>query len=525
MHKNFDLYFALLLIIVVLVVVAKRIRVAYPILLVLGGLAISQIPAVPNISINPDYIFFLVLPPLLYEAAWNASWKELWRWRRIIFSFAFILVFASSLAVAITVNYMIPGFSLALGMLLGGIVSPPDAVSVGAILDFVKLPKRYASILEGESLLNDASSLIVMRFAMIAVGTGQFIWTEALGSFAWMCIGGVGIGLILGFLFMKTHKLLPTDSDTDLILTMVAPFLMYFVAEEVHASGVLAVVSGGLLVSHKIHTFMGSASRLKGYNVWEGLVFLLNGAVFMMIGMNLPDIIEGMPDTTLWLAVEYGMAVTAVLILVRIVAAYAGALMTNFWLKRRPKEHEDAPGWKAPFIIGWAGMRGVVSLAAAFAIPETIQTGQGFPYRNLILVITFVVILFTLLIQGLTLPLFIKKLKLKDPDHTLPEREVDSMILHELAHIGLSLLENKYPVETRNSPQLQDLAESWRRNENSSDIIINRELYREVYRDILKHQRHWLELLNRDDPRMDEDMIKKHMLLLDLQEQKMNISF
>lgn len=135
------------------------------------------------------------------------------------------------------------------------------------------------------------------------------------------------------------------------------------------------------------------------------------------------------------------------------------------------------------------------------------------------------VILLTLLLQGLTLPFFIKKFNLKDPDHTLPERQVDSMILHELAHIGLSLLENKYSVETRNSPQLQDLAESWHRNENSSDIIINRELYREVYRDILKHQRNWLEILNRDDPRMDEDIIKKHMLLLDLQEQKMNISF
>ena len=179
---------------------AKKIKVAYPVLLVLAGVVICAIPGTPKIKIDPDLIFIIFLPPLLYEAAWSTSWKELWRWRRIVFSFAFIVVFFTATSIAFVANYFIPGFSLALGFLLGGIVSPPDAVSAGAILKFVKVPKRFASILEGESLLNDASSLIIFRFAMIAVATGQFVWQQAALNFVWMVIGGVGAGLVLGFI-------------------------------------------------------------------------------------------------------------------------------------------------------------------------------------------------------------------------------------------------------------------------------------------------------------------------------------
>ncbi|PZU10575.1 MAG: Na+/H+ antiporter, partial [Chryseobacterium sp.] len=181
MLKNFEFYLFLVFLITMLIMLANKIKVAYPVLLVLAGLVISFIPGVPLIKIEPELLFIIFLPPLLYEAAWSTSWKELWRWRRIIFSFAFVVVFFTALSVAVFANYFIPGFSLALGFLLGGIVSPPDAVSAGAILKFVKVPKRLASILEGESLLNDASSLIIFRFAMIAAATGQFVWHEAAG--------------------------------------------------------------------------------------------------------------------------------------------------------------------------------------------------------------------------------------------------------------------------------------------------------------------------------------------------------
>ena len=326
MLDNLAFYLGLIVLIALLIMLAKKIKVAYPVLLVLAGLGISFIPGTPVIHIEPELIFLIFLPPLLYEAAWATSWKELWRWRRIVFSFAFIVVFLTAVAVAFAANYFIPGFSLALGFLLGGIVSPPDAVSAGAILKFVKIPRRFQSILEGESLLNDASSLIIFRFAMVAVATGQFIWTEAAGSFAWMCLGGVGIGVLIGLVFMKMHKFLPTDANIDIVLTLVAPFVMYLTAEEVHASGVLAVVSGGLFLSNRSHDFLTSSSRLRAITVWESFVFLLNGIVFMMIGLDLPQIVAGLGDTSISTAFYYGVTITVVLILVRIFR-----LMERLW--------------------------------------------------------------------------------------------------------------------------------------------------------------------------------------------------
>ena len=183
-------FITLVVIICLLTMLANKIKIAYPILLVLAGLALSLLPGMPQIKVEPELIFIIFLPPLLFEAAYSASWKELWKWRRIILSFAFPVVFITACAVALVANAILPGFSIALGFLLGGIVSPPDAVSAQAIMRFVKVPKRFSSILEGESLFNDASSLIIMRMALVAVGTGQFVWYQAAGSFVWMLVGG-----------------------------------------------------------------------------------------------------------------------------------------------------------------------------------------------------------------------------------------------------------------------------------------------------------------------------------------------
>lgn len=248
MLEHFPFYLAMIVLIILLIMLGNKIKVAYPVLLVLAGLLVSFIPGIPPLKIDPDLIFILFLPPLLYEAAWANSLKELWHWRRIIMSFAFVVVFLTAISVAVVAHAYIPGFTLALGFVLGGIVSPPDAVSAGAILKFVDVPKRMSSILEGESLLNDASSLIIFSFAMVAVHTGEFVWHEAALEFVWMVLGGVGMGLLVGWIFMKAHKLLPTDVNMDIILSLVTPYAMYIVAEEAHSSGVLAVVSGGLFL-------------------------------------------------------------------------------------------------------------------------------------------------------------------------------------------------------------------------------------------------------------------------------------
>jgi len=306
MQNILPLLLAMIAVIVVLKMLADRLRIAYPILIVSAGLILSFIPGLPYIRLNPDYIFFIFLPPLLFEASWSISFKEMKKWWRIIGSFAFLVVFFTAFSVAMVTNHFIPGFSLALGFLLGGIVSPPDAVSAGAITKFVKIPRSTSTILEGESLLNDASSLIIFRFALVAVGTGQFVLQQAALQFLWMVIGGVLIGLALAFVFVKAHKHLPTDAPSAISLTIIEPYFMYWLAERIHSSGVLAVVSGGLLMSNKRLFFLNSTSRIKGYSVWESFVFILNGVVFMIIGLELPEIVEGMRSRGLPLTTAIG---------------------------------------------------------------------------------------------------------------------------------------------------------------------------------------------------------------------------
>lgn len=519
MIEDFPFYLSLIVAIVLLIMLANKIKVAYPVLLVVAGLLISFIPGIPTIKIDPELIFIIFLPPLLYEAAWSISWKELWKWRRVIGSFAFIVVFLTAITVAFVANYFIPGFSLALGFLLGGIVSPPDAVSAGAILKFVKVPKRMSSILEGESLLNDASSLIILRFAMIAVATGQFIWHEAALSFSWMLVGGVGIGLLIGWIFMKGHKYLPTDANMDTILTIVAPYIMYISAEEVHSSGVLAVVSGGLLLSNHRHRILSASSRLRGINVWESFAFVLNGLVFMLIGLDLPEITSGLEGVSLSAAIGYGLLITGVLIVVRILSAY-GAVIITLIARNFIKVADASPGFKAPVILGWTGMRGVVSLAAALSIPiQLYPGGPDFPQRNLILFITFIVILTTLLLQGLTLPFLIKKVNMPSFNDHLPDDEADELIKKEMAQYTLEHITKNYGEMLKISPFLRSIHDKWQgKIDDESQIKISPEV-KWAYLDILNQQRIWLVDQNNGD-RYDEDVIRKHLMRIDLEEER-----
>lgn len=524
MLEHFPFYLALIVLIVLLIMLANKIKVAYPVLLVLAGLLISFIPGIPVLKIDPELIFIIFLPPLLYEAAWANSWKELWHWRRIIGSFAFVVVFFTAISVAFVANYFIPGFSLALGFLLGGIVSPPDAVSANAILKFVKVPKRMSSILEGESLLNDASSLIIFRFAMIAVATGQFVWYKAAFSFAWMVVGGVAIGLLIGFLFKKAHKWLPTDANMDIILTLVTPYAMYIGAEELHASGVLSVVSGGLFLSYYRHHFLTGSSRLRGENVWQSLVFLLNGLVFLLIGLDLPEIVSGLKaeGTSFYQATGYGLLITFVLILGRMLAAY-GALIVTRVASHFITVADNRPGLKAPLLIGWTGMRGVVSLAAALSIPVMIDNGTAFPQRNLILYITFVVILLTLVLQGLTLPWLIKKVKLPDFNDHLPEHETEHLIREELAKESLEYITKHHQMAIGDSLILQQLAKQWETQLDANETVSMSVEIKVIYKNVLERQRQLLLHKNKEEQHIDEEIIRKFLHQIDLEEEKIGL--
>ncbi|WP_317162858.1 Na+/H+ antiporter [Sphingobacteruim zhuxiongii] len=515
----------LILLIVFLTIWANKLRIAYPILLVLAGLGISFIPGLPLIKIDPDLIFFIFLPPLLFEAAWSVSLKEMKKWWRIIGSFAFLVVFFTAFMVAMITNQIIPGFSIALGFVLGGIVSPPDAVSTGAITKFVKIPKSTQAILEGESLLNDASSLIIFRFALVAVGTGSFIWQEASIDFLWMLVGGVGIGLLIALIFIYIHKHLSTDAPSDIALTLIEPYFMYWLAEQFHCSGVLAVVAGGLLLSYKRLNFLSSSSRLKGYSVWESFVFLLNGMVFLLIGLELPEIVagirsHGMPLST---AIGYGVAVTIILIVARMLSAYAAMLATIIFRPQVAHSQQFSKRrWTTPLLMGWTGMRGVVSLAAALAIPLTLPNGEAFPYRNLILFITFVVILLTLVVQGLTLPYLIDKTKLFVGLESDEEREQSTRLRMKIGlkqHV-YNFVKARYEEEYIGHIGIERILRHWEDQSKVQDSSWMDDKARRIMLDIFAEQRMYLTNLNKE-AEFDEEIIRQQIYQIDLEEERL----
>lgn len=525
MHSILPFLLAMVAVIVLIEMLATRLKVAYPVLLVVAGLLVSFIPHLPAVHINPELIFFIFLPPLLFEAAWSISFKEMKRWWRIIGSFAFLVVFFTAMSVAVLTNYFIPGFSLALGFLLGGIVSPPDAVSTGAITQFVAIPRSTRAILEGESLLNDASSLIIFRFALIAVGSGQLIWQQAALSFLWMVIGGVGIGLLLAWLFVQAHKRLPTDAPSDIVFTLIEPYILYWVAEQLHSSGVLAVVSGGLYMSTHRLLFLNSTSRIRGYSVWESFVFILNGMVFFIIGLGLPEIVDGLKADGIPLstAIRYGVMVTVILIAARIICSYAALIATIIFRPSvMPHNRNRRRRWTLPLLLGWTGMRGVVSLAAALAIPVALENGTAFPHRSLILFITFTVILLTLLVQGLTLPYLIKRSHLFEITNELSEEEARKKLMKGLQQHTYHHLKNKHENEWKDHAGLQKLLQHWEAKMNAADDNWMKGQTKDLYLQMLESQRQYLVEQNKDLA-IDEDLIRLQLYQIDLEEERLRM--
>lgn len=526
MQDSFIQYVYLVLIILGLVLLANRLRLAYPIILVLGGLVLSFTDAFSGITIDPELIFFIFLPPLLYEAAWQVSWKQFWKWRRVIFSFAFPIVILTSCVVAFASYALIPGFTLALGFLLGGIVSPPDAISATTIMRQVKVPKSLMSIAEGESLLNDASSLIVFRFALAAVITGQFRFSEASTSFFLVIIMGTLIGLGVGLIFYLIHRWLIRTPSVEVVLTLVTPYIMYYFAEYFHFSGVLAVVSGGLFLSSRRQTMLSYKSRVQGFNVWANFVFVLNGFIFLLIGLQLPLITQQLGDISLSKAILYGLTISFVLIVARLICTLGASLFTRF-ASRFITVADSNPGFKGPIVLGWAGMRGVVSLAMALSIPLLIN-GRSFPHRNLILFITFIVILVTLVLQGLTLPWVIRKVKLEDRPDTIPEQEQELIIQKKISKASLQLLKEKYGGARNQNEHLNNLFERLQLDmdffeqdlkelANSTDnTLIN---FQHIYLELLERQRQILTEMNHRDE-FDEELIRKYLSLIDMEEFK-----
>ncbi len=527
MQSSFVQLIYLILIILALVMLANKLKLAYPIVLVIGGLFLSFVGRFSNITIDPEVILLIFLPPLLYEAAWQVSWKEFWRWRRLITGFAFPIVIITACVVALVSHWLIPGFTLALGFLLGSIVSPSDAVSATTIMRRVDVPKALVSIAEGESLLNDASSLIVFRFALAAVITGEFYFQTAAGTFALVVLMGILIGLLVGLIFYAIHRFLPTTTGIEIVLTFVTPYCMYYLAEHFEYSGVLAVVSGGLFLSNRRQTMLDYRSRIEAINVWKNLVFILNGLIFLLIGLQMPTITQQLGDVSLSSAIFYGLVISFVLIVTRLLSTLGTSLFTRI-MSNFITVADNNPGWRNPVILGWAGMRGVVSLAAALSIPLMISDTQTFPNRALILFITFVVILVTLVFQGLTLPWVIRKVVPEDKFAPISAPKQEIIIQKKIALYSQKFLEENYSEQREQNEHVEnlfarmqldlnfferELAESHDVNENSLKT------YQNVYLEMLDAQRKLLNKMN-EHSEFDEDLIRKYMSLIDIEEYK-----
>lgn len=523
MEHQIILLAVMVLIASLLTILGNRIRVSYPVLLVLAGLIISFIPFVPNIELDPEIIFYIFLPPLLYMSAMAMPLREVLNWKRVILSFAFLVVFLTAGAIGLMSTWMVPGMTLAMGMVLGGILAPTDAVSATTIMQQVKVPARVSTILEGESLLNDASSLITFSIALIAVQTGSFVVEQALLSFLWMVLGGGVIGILIGMFFIYLHKLIPDkDPNVIIVFTLIAPYLMYIVAEAFGASGVLGVVCGGFYMSQHMN-LVDNYSRLLGRSVWSNLIFVLNGLAFLLIGLDLPQIVTGIQADGIGIAqaTVFGLCVTAIIMLIRMICAFLAIPISRLRRKRQHLGYSKIVDVRTAFIVGWCGMRGVISLAAALSIPFLMANGEPFPYRSLILYSTFVVILSTLVLQGLTLPLFLKRIHFPEYGDNLSEEEAFCKIRRFLAESGLKYLE-EHPVEDPETQQVfAYLKDRWQKRMviDSKDSLVESVI--KTYRNILTEQRDYLFRMGKEHPEINEETLRHFIRSIDLEEERL----
>jgi Na+/H+ antiporter len=428
----------LLLFVAVFAALARKLQTPYPIVLVIAGLLLSFVPGIPKVTLDPDLIFLVALPPLLYAAAWVTSWRDFSGNLVSISMLAFGLVSVTVVGVALAGPWLFPGFDWRIGFVLGAAVATTDAIAATSIAKRIGLPKRIVDLLEGESLLNDATGLLALEFAVAMVVRGQDPTVGAgLLRLLYLTFAGIASGLVLARIVeWFEHRI--DDGPIEIAVSILVPYAAYLSAEAIHASGVLAVVAAGLYLGRKSSQFLSPGVRLQARAVWDSLEFILNGFVFMLIGLQLPSVLEGVSELNTGRLILYGVLFSVFLILLRIVWTFPGAHLAHFIRTRLLHQNEPRPGARQIFVIGWTGMRGVIALAAAMSLPETIADGTPFPHRDLIVFLTFCVILVTLVFQGLTLPPLIRILGLAETSHPKPaDQEARRLVLQAAqAHLA-----------------------------------------------------------------------------------------
>lgn len=419
-----EIIFGLLVAVAALALLARKIRVAYPILFVIGGLVLGFVPGLPRVHLEPELVFLLFLPPLLYPAALFTSWRDfranLWP----ISMLAIRLVLLTTVVIAL-VAHEVSGLPWAAAFVLGAIVSPPDAVAATAITQRLRVPRYIVTILDGESLVNDATALVIYRFAIAAVVTGTFSVALAGVEFVLVSVGGMLVGAAVGWLVSFVQGRLD-DPPVQTTLSLLTPFAAYMAADKLGVSGVLAVVTTGLYLGWRAPEIIHSRTRFQVVPVWEMVVFILNGLIFILIGLQLPQILENLSGQSLPRLCRQAALLNMTLILVRCAWIFAVKHLP-YLLGKKPDKHSPLPNWRHTAIVAWTGMRGVDSLAAAMAVPLIVSGGSPFPGRDLILFHTFAVILVTLVLQGLSLPVLIRWLGVVD-DGVIEKEELQARV-------------------------------------------------------------------------------------------------
>jgi CPA1 family monovalent cation:H+ antiporter len=435
-----ELILVLLVAVVVLAMVARRIHLPYPIVLVLGGLALGFVPGMPRVALQPEIVFLVFLPPLLFKSAWFTSARDFRAALRSISLLAFGLVICTTLGVAWVAHTVIPGLPWPTAFVIGAVVSPTDAVAATAIMQRLGAPRRVITVVEGESLLNDATGLVVYRFAVAAAATGVFVLWQAGLQFVLVSAGGIAVGLAVGWILAQI-QLRMEDPLIEITLTFLASYGAYLAAESLHLSGVLAVVAAGLYVGRRSPELLSPSSRQQGQAVWSMAAFVLNGLAFILIGLQLPTIARTLAGRPVPDLILYAGAVSLAVIVIRILWTFPGAYLP--FLIPYVRRHELFPPARNVTVVAWSGMRGAVSLAAALALPATIPGGPWFGDgggKDLVLYLTFSVILVTLVLQGLSLPAVLRLLRVTGDGGEEREEKIARLRSIEAAELRLEEL-------------------------------------------------------------------------------------
>jgi Na+/H+ antiporter len=433
-----ELILICLVAVALLALVARKIRVPYPILLTCGGVLLALIPGLPPLHLEPELVFNLFLPPLLYPAALFTSWRDFRTNLRPILSLAIVLILITMTATAY-VFHGLTALPLAVAFVFGAIISPPDAVAALSVTQNLRVPRKIIVILEGESLVNDATAFIAFRFAVAAVLTGSFSLGQAGLQFLLVAAGGICVGLAIGWLVTQVQTRLD-DPPVQTMFSLLTPYAAYFSGEAVHVSGILAVVIAGIYVGWRAPRILSSRMRLQALPVWEMVVFILNGVLFMLIGLQLPLVVKSLAPGSITQAAILALLVVLAMMLVRFAWIFGTSYLPGLFSGK--SQRKTRVPWQQTALVAWVGMRGADSLAGALAIPLVLHNGQPFPGRDLILLLTFCVIFATLVLQGLTLAPLVRWLGVVDDHVTEKEERLARLKANEAALARLEELES-----------------------------------------------------------------------------------